>query len=100
MAPRQNGMILKPHFHKDWQQHVDTWFNQPAGKIHRRKACQVKARRIAPRPMAGPIRSIVRCPMVRYHIKIPAGRVFSLEELKVVYIRKWLAPWVSLWTRR
>ena len=38
MAPSRNGMILKPHFHKDWQQRVDTWFNQPARKIHRRKA--------------------------------------------------------------
>ena len=35
MAPSRNGMILKPHFHKDWQQRVDTWFNQPARKIRR-----------------------------------------------------------------
>ncbi|KAL6093949.1 hypothetical protein STEG23_002167 [Scotinomys teguina] len=50
MAPSRNGMILKPHFHKDWQQRVDTWFNQPARKIRRRKARQAKARRIAPCP--------------------------------------------------
>ncbi|KAL1763398.1 60S ribosomal protein L13 [Sigmodon hispidus] len=88
MAPSQNGMILKPHFHKDWQQHLDTWFNQPAGMICRRKACQVKEQHIAPRPVAGPIRPIVRCPMVRYHIKVTASRVFSLEELKVAGIHK------------
>ena len=45
-------MILKPHFHKDWQRRVATWFNQPAGKIRRRKAGQAKARRPrAPRPV-------------------------------------------------
>uniref|UniRef100_A0A4X1UDC7 Large ribosomal subunit protein eL13 n=1 Tax=Sus scrofa TaxID=9823 RepID=A0A4X1UDC7_PIG len=37
MAPSRNGMILKPHFHKDWQQCVATWFNQPVCKIHRRR---------------------------------------------------------------
>lgn len=35
MAPSRNGMILKPHFHKDWQRRVATWFNQPARKISR-----------------------------------------------------------------
>ncbi|XP_043455855.1 60S ribosomal protein L13 isoform X1 [Prionailurus bengalensis] len=83
MAPSRNGMILKPHFHKDWQRRVATWFNQPARKIRRRKARQAKARRIAPRPASGPIRPIVRCPTVRYHTKVRAGRGFSLEELRV-----------------
>ncbi|KAF4014821.1 hypothetical protein G4228_006416 [Cervus hanglu yarkandensis] len=58
MAPSRNGMILKPHFHKDWQRRVATWFNQPARKIRRRKARQAKARRIAPRPAwPGPLGS-------------------------------------------
>lgn len=35
MAPSRNGMILKPHFHKDWQRRVATWFNQPARKLRR-----------------------------------------------------------------
>lgn len=48
MAPSQKGMILKSHFHEDWQQRVGTWFNQPARKIRRRKAGQAKARCIAP----------------------------------------------------
>uniref|UniRef100_A0A452SK16 Uncharacterized protein n=1 Tax=Ursus americanus TaxID=9643 RepID=A0A452SK16_URSAM len=29
MAPSQNGMTPKPHFHKDWQWCMATWFNQP-----------------------------------------------------------------------
>ncbi|RXM34290.1 60S ribosomal protein L13 [Acipenser ruthenus] len=62
MAPSRNGMLLNPHFHKDWQRRVRTWFNQPARKIRRRKARQAKARRIAPRPIAGPLRPSVRCP--------------------------------------
>ncbi|XP_049979705.1 60S ribosomal protein L13-like isoform X2 [Alexandromys fortis] len=88
MAPSRNGMILKSHFHKDWQQLVDTWFNQPARKIRRRKARQAKAHRIAPCPASGPIRPIVRCPTVRYHTRVRAGRGFSLEELRVAGIHK------------
>ncbi|CAI5645499.1 unnamed protein product [Oreochromis niloticus] len=82
MAPSRNGMILNPHFHKDWQKRVRTWFNQPARKIRRRKARQAKARRIAPRPVAGPLRPQVRCPTIRYHTKVRSGRGFTLEELK------------------
>ncbi|XP_006897767.1 PREDICTED: 60S ribosomal protein L13-like isoform X3 [Elephantulus edwardii] len=88
MAPSRNGMILKPHFHKDWQRRVATWFNQLARKIRRRKARQAKARHIAPRPASGPIQPIVRCPTVRYHTKVRAGRGFSLEELRVAGIHK------------
>lgn len=51
--------------------------------FHRRKARQAKARRIAPRPVAGPLRPQVRCPTIRYHTKVRAGRGFTLEELKV-----------------
>ncbi|KAL1768800.1 60S ribosomal protein L13 [Sigmodon hispidus] len=91
MAPSRNDMILKPHFHKDWQRQVDTWFNQPTRKIRRRNARQAKARRIAPRPAAGPIRPIVRCPTVRYHTKVGAGRGVSLEELKMAGIHKKVA---------
>ena len=96
MAPSRNGMILKPHFHKDWQQRVDTWFNQPARKIRRRKARLAKARRIAPRPASGPIRPIVRCPTVRYHTKVRAGRGFSLEELRVAGIHKKMARTIGI----
>ncbi len=52
--------------------------------LFRRKARQAKARRIAPRPVAGPLRPQVRCPTIRYHTKVRAGRGFTLEELKVM----------------
>ncbi|KAL1007243.1 hypothetical protein UPYG_G00083920 [Umbra pygmaea] len=96
MAPSRNGMILNPHFHKDWQKRVRTWFNQPARKHRRHNRRQIKARRIAPRPLAGPIRPIVRCPTVRYHNKVRAGRGFSLEELKAAGIHKKAAHTIGI----
>ncbi|KAG8435207.1 hypothetical protein GDO86_000156 [Hymenochirus boettgeri] len=96
MAPSRNGMILKPHFHKDWQRRVATWFNQPARKIRRRKARQIKARLVAPRPVSGPIRPVVRCPTIRYHTKVRAGRGFSLEELKAAGINKKVARTIGI----
>ncbi|XP_067854128.1 large ribosomal subunit protein eL13 [Heptranchias perlo] len=96
MAPSRNGMILNPHFHKDWQKRVRTWFNQPARKVRRRKARLVKARRIAPRPVAGPLRPVVRCPTVRYHTKVRAGRGFSLEELKAAGINRRVARTIGI----
>uniref|UniRef100_A0A8C5NTZ3 Large ribosomal subunit protein eL13 n=1 Tax=Jaculus jaculus TaxID=51337 RepID=A0A8C5NTZ3_JACJA len=89
MAPSRNGMILKPHFHKDWH----TWFNQPARKIRRHMARQAKVQRITPRPASGPI---VWCPTVRYHTKVQAGRDFSLEELRVAGIHKKVAQTVGI----
>ncbi|XP_063045101.1 large ribosomal subunit protein eL13 [Engraulis encrasicolus] len=96
MAPSRNGMILTPHFHKDWQKRVRTWFNQPARKQRRRKARLAKARRIAPRPVAGPLRPAVKCPTIRYHTKARAGRGFSLEELKAAGINKKVARTVGI----
>uniref|UniRef100_A0A3B3RB80 60S ribosomal protein L13 n=1 Tax=Paramormyrops kingsleyae TaxID=1676925 RepID=A0A3B3RB80_9TELE len=96
MAPSRNGMILNPHFHKDWQRRVRTWFNQPARKIRRRKARQAKARRIAPRPVAGPLRPAVRCPTIRYNTKVRAGRGFTLEELKAAGIHKKVARTIGI----
>ena len=75
-------MIPNGHFHKDWQRFVRTWFNQPARKYRRRQNRIKKAKAIAPRPAAGPLRPIVRCPTVRYHTKVRAGRGFSLDEIK------------------
>uniref|UniRef100_A0A8B9JRS0 60S ribosomal protein L13 n=1 Tax=Astyanax mexicanus TaxID=7994 RepID=A0A8B9JRS0_ASTMX len=96
MAPSRNGMILNPHFHKDWQKRVRTCFNQPARKLRRRKARQAKARRIAPRPVAGPLRPAVRCPTIRYQSKIRAGRGFSLEELKAAGINRKVARTIGI----
>ncbi|KAB0371985.1 hypothetical protein FD755_016923 [Muntiacus reevesi] len=96
MAPSRNGMILKPRFHKDWQRSVATWFNQPARKIRRRKAQQARARRIAPRPASGPLRPVVRCLTVRYHMMVRTGRGFSLEELRVAGIPKKVARTIGI----
>ncbi|XP_023029253.1 ribosomal protein L13 [Leptinotarsa decemlineata] len=82
MAPKGNNMIPNGHFHKDWQRFVKTWFNQPARKHRRRQNRLKKAKAIAPRPAAGPLRPVVRCPSVRYHTKVRAGRGFTLQELK------------------
>lgn len=77
-------MIPNGHFHKDWQRFVKTWFNQPARK-HRRKQNRIKkARAVFPRPAAGPLRPVVRCPSVKYHKKVRAGRGFTLDEIKVI----------------
>lgn len=78
-------MIPNAHFHKYWQQHVRTWFNQPARKQRRRLNRIKKAKAVFPRPAAGPLRPVVRCPSIRYHTKQRAGRGFTLEELKVGY---------------
>uniref|UniRef100_A0A2K6SDN3 60S ribosomal protein L13 n=1 Tax=Saimiri boliviensis boliviensis TaxID=39432 RepID=A0A2K6SDN3_SAIBB len=88
MAPSRNGMIFKPHFHKDWQRRVATWFNQLARKIR-------APHRPAPR-VGGRIRPIVRCPTVRYHTKVRAGRGFSLEELRVAGIHKKVARTIGI----
>jgi len=82
MAPKGNNMIPEGHFHKDWQRYVKTWFNQPMRKRRRHEKRIKKARKIAPRPVAGPLRPIIRCPTVRYNMKVRAGRGFTLEELK------------------
>ena len=77
-----NNMIPNAHFHKWWQRHVKTWFNQPARKIRRRNNRIIKAKKVFPRPASGPVRPVVRCPTIRYHTKLRAGRGFSFEEIK------------------
>ena len=83
MAPKRNNIVPNAHFHKDWQIRVRTWFNQPARKQRRRDTRAKKARTIAPRPVGGALRPIVRCPTFKYNTRIRAGRGFSVEELKV-----------------
>ncbi|XP_036708128.1 LOW QUALITY PROTEIN: 60S ribosomal protein L13-like [Balaenoptera musculus] len=95
VVPSRNGMILKPHSHKDWQGRVATWFNQP---VRRRKGRQVTVRLSAPRPAppSGLLQPVVRCPTVRYHTKVGAGRGFSLEELRVAGIHKKVAQTIGI----
>ncbi|PIC51312.1 hypothetical protein B9Z55_001870 [Caenorhabditis nigoni] len=86
MAPRGNQMLGNAHFRKHWHKRIKTWFNQPARKLRRRQNRQAKAVEIAPRPVAGLLRSVVRCPNKRYNTKTRLGRGFSLQELKAAGI--------------
>lgn len=88
MAPKGNNMLPNAHFHKHWQRRVKTWFDQPARKQRRRNARIAKAKAVAPRPVAGLLRAIVRCPSNRYNKKVRLGRGFTLEELKAAGIGK------------
>lgn len=96
MAPKRNNMIPNGHFHKWWERHVKTWFNQPARKIRRRNARLEKAARLAPRPASGPLRPVVRCPTKRYNTKVRAGRGFSHEELRAAGIYKKQASTIGI----
>jgi large subunit ribosomal protein L13e len=88
MAPKRNNMVPNAHFHKAWQNWVRTWFDQPARKKRRRDTRVKKALSIAPRPVGGNLRPIVRCQTVKYNTRIRSGRGFTLEELKNAGIGK------------
>ncbi|KAL8575904.1 60S ribosomal protein L13 [Nucella lapillus] len=88
MAPKRNNVIPNGHFHKDWQRMVKTWFNQPMRKKRRQQKRAKKALAIAPRPVAGLLRPVVRCPTFKYNTRVRAGRGFSLEELKEARVNK------------
>ncbi|XP_057321741.1 60S ribosomal protein L13 [Microplitis mediator] len=92
---KRNNMVPDGHFHKDWQRNVRTWFNQPARKLRRKNNRIKKARAVAPRPVKR-LRPIVRCPTVRYHIKVREGRGFTLEELKAAGINRREAPTIGI----
>merc|ERR1711962_635433 len=88
MAPKRNNIIPNGHFRKDWQRMVKTWFDQPMRKKRRRAARVTKAAAVAPRPVAGLLRPIVRCPTFKYNTKVRLGRGFTLDELKAAGINK------------
>lgn len=83
MVGKRNAVLPNAHFHKSWQDHVRTWFNQPMRKHRRRQNRLKKCRDVAPRPAKGLLRPAVHCPTVRYNRKLRAGRGFTIEELKV-----------------
>jgi len=89
-------MVPNGHFHKDWQRFVKTWFHQPMRKHRRHETRVKKARRIAPKPAAGPLRPVVRCPTIRYNMKVRPGRGFSLEELRGAKINKTFAQTIGI----
>ena len=83
MAPKRNGVVPNGHFHKDWQNRVNCFFDQPAKKKARRVARTKKFAAVAPRPTAGLLRPVVRCPSFKYNTKVRYGRGFTLAELRV-----------------
>lgn len=93
---KHNNMVPEAHFHKQWQRRVKTWFDQPAKKKSRRLARAAKAKAIAPRPVAGLLRPVVRCPTIRYNTKVRAGRGFTLEELKAANVSKKVARTIGI----
>ncbi|KAF8058400.1 RPL13 [Scenedesmus sp. PABB004] len=93
---RHNNVIPNGHWKKKWQFNVKTWFNQPARKLRRRNARAEKARKAFPRPVAGPLRPVVRGQTARYNMKQKLGRGFSLEELKEAGIPRKLAPTIGI----
>jgi len=82
---KHNNVVPTSHFHKDWQNHVRTWFNQPAKKVARRNARVARAQKIAPRPLEL-LRPAVHCQTVKYNRKLRAGRGFTLDELRAAEI--------------
>merc|ERR1712203_1343361 len=96
MGPaKRNNLIPNGHFHKDWQNYVKTWFNQPARKFRRRQTRVAKAARIAPRPL-GKLRPAVHCPTYKYNVKVRAGKGFTLEELKAAGLSKKYAQTIGI----
>ena len=93
---KHNNVLPNGHFHKHWQNYVKTWFNQPGRKKRRRTARQKRALAIAPRPVAGDLRPVVRCPTFKYHTKVRSGRGFTLEELKTAGIAANIARTVGI----
>ncbi|XP_065178541.1 large ribosomal subunit protein eL13-like [Sycon ciliatum] len=91
-----NNIIPNAHFHKDWDKRVKCWFDQPGRKSRRRQAREKKALRVAPRPVAGSLRPVVRCQTFKYNTKVRAGRGFTLEELKAAGISRKVAPTIGI----
>jgi large subunit ribosomal protein L13e len=92
---KHNNVIPNGHFHKDWQQYVRTWFDQPAKKKARRQARIAKAAKIHPRPLNN-LRPVVRCQTLKFNRKIRAGRGFTLDELEAAGIPRKLAPTIGV----
>merc|ERR1712188_230542 len=93
---KHNNQLPNSHFHKDWQNRVRTWFDQPGRKKRRRVARQNKALGVAPRPVTGALRPVVRCPTFKYNTKVRMGRGFTLEELKTAGISKKYAKTIGI----
>lgn len=82
---KHNNQIPSNHFRKHWQRRVKTWFDQAGKKKSRRLARAKKAAECGARPTSL-LKPAVRCPTLKYNIKVRAGRGFTLDELKAAGI--------------
>ncbi|KAG8904388.1 60S ribosomal protein L13 [Tulasnella sp. 403] len=87
MGNFHNNPLPSNHFRKDWQRRVKTWFNQPGRKARRNRNRVKRAAELGARPIKS-LRPVVRCPTVRYNMKVREGHGFSLTELKEAGIHK------------
>ncbi|KAG8859073.1 60S ribosomal protein L13 [Tulasnella sp. 330] len=87
MGNFHNNQLPNNHFRKDWQTRVKTWFNQP-GRAQRRHRNRVrKSAKLGAKPLK-PLMPAVRCPTIRYNMKVRQGFGFTLTELKAAGIHK------------
>ncbi|KAK9814170.1 hypothetical protein WJX72_001591 [[Myrmecia] bisecta] len=93
---KHNNQLPNEHFKKKWQFNVRTWFNQPARKARRQAARAEKAKKVFPRPTAGPLRPVVHGQTIRYNAKKRFGRGFTFEELKEAGIPRKLARTIGI----
>jgi len=82
---KHNNRLVKNHFRKDWEQHVKTWFDQPARKLKRKQKRQARAAKLFPRPTEL-LRPLVHGQTQRYNSKLRMGRGFTLDELKLAKV--------------
>jgi len=87
MGNFHNNQLPNNHFHKDWQSRVKTWFNQPGRAIRRNRNRVRRAARLGAKPLK-PLMPAVRCPTIRYNMKVREGYGFTLRELKDAGVHK------------
>ncbi len=92
---KHNNQLPNGHFRKQWQRRVTTWFDQAGQKKARRSARVAKAMKMAPRPVES-LRPAVRCPTLKYNMKVRAGRGFTLQELKAAGVSRKYARTVGI----
>ncbi|KAL1783158.1 60S ribosomal protein L13 [Sigmodon hispidus] len=81
-----NGMILRPLFHRNWQQH---------GHLVQLPGMQ-DLQTQGPAGLSALYCPTSWCPTVKYHTKVRAGRGFCLEELGVADIHKKVARTIDI----
>jgi len=93
--PRHNNMLVRPHYIKGEENHIRTWFNQPARKRRRADNRQARAAHIFPRPLKT-LRPIVRGQTRKYNGRTRFGRGFTLQEIKEAGLTRQVARSVGI----